>query len=101
MILIFYLRATLFLIDETSNQLWAKQKDVGEIRVPIGKGIASHVAISGETVNVVNAYANPAFYPEIDRVTGYKTHSVLCMPVRDVVTGKPVAVLQALNKKGW
>jgi hypothetical protein len=89
----------LFSIDEQSNELWSKVKNVGEIRIPIGKGIASHVATTGETVAISNAYMSPTFYPEIDRITGYHTKSVLCMPVKDE-QGKSVAVLQALNKHG-
>lgn len=60
-------RATLFLIDEANNELWSRSKKgyVGELKIPIGKGIASHVATTGETLNISNAYANQTFYPEI------------------------------------
>ncbi len=93
--------ATVYLIDEHSNELWAKihKGNIPEIRVPIGKGIASHVATTGECFNVANAYSNPNLYPEIDQLTGYHTKSVLCMPVKDD-SGKIVAVIQALNKYG-
>src|SRR4051812_16595365 len=52
-------RSTLFLLDRERNQLWSKvaQGDgLTEIRVPVGAGIAGHVAQSGETVNLVDAY---------------------------------------------
>lgn len=93
--------AIVFLIDEHSNELWAKifKGNVSEVRIPISTGIASHVATTGESVNVTNAFMNPSFYPEIDQMTGYHTKSTLCMPVKDQ-SDKVVAVLQALNKFG-
>ena len=90
-----------YLIDESSKELWGNisKGNIGEIRVPIGTGIASFVATSGEVVNRVNSYNNPDFGVEIDQMAGYHTKSVLCMPVKDE-SGKVVAVLQALNKYG-
>lgn len=94
-------RATLFIIDDQSKLLWSRVRkgNVGELRIPIGKGIASRVAVTGEGVNVANAYQDSTFYSEIDSITGYKTKSVLCLPVKGE-NGKPIAVLQALNKQG-
>jgi GAF domain-containing protein len=94
-------RATLFIIDDQSKLLWSRVRkgNVGELRIPIGKGIASRVAVTGEGVNVANAYQDSTFYSEIDSITGYKTKSVLCLPVKGD-NGKPIAVLQALNKQG-
>ena len=68
-----------------------------EIRLPVGKGLAGYVAKTGETVNIVDAYQDPRFNPEIDRRSGYRTHTVLCMPMRDK-EGKILGVFQFLNK---
>lgn len=95
-------RGTLYLIDEKSNELWSKAlqgRDMIEIRLPIGKGLAGYVAKTGETVNIKDAYNDPRFNPEIDRRSGYATRNVLCMPMKDK-TGKIVGVFQFLNKKG-
>jgi nitrogen-specific signal transduction histidine kinase/CRP-like cAMP-binding protein len=94
-------RGTLYLIDEANQELWSKAaqgKDMVEIRLPIGKGLAGYVAKTGETVNIADAYRDPRFNPEIDRKSGYKTHNVLCMPMRDK-EGKIVGVFQLLNKQ--
>jgi adenylate cyclase len=93
-------RSTLFLVDHPAGQLWSKVAqgvDVQEIRFPIGAGIAGTVARTGETVNIPDAYADARFNQEIDRRTGYRTRTILCMPVRDT-TGTIIAVLQVLNK---
>ena len=94
-------RGTLYLVDESTGQLWSKisqGKNMVEIRLPLGKGLAGHVAATGEIINIVDAYKDPRFHPEIDRKSGYKTHNVLCMPMQDR-NGKIVGVFQLLNKK--
>lgn len=94
-------RGTLYLIDQLTNELWSKVlkgKNLVEIRLPIGKGLAGYVAKTGETVNITNAYKDPRFNPEIDKKSGFKTRNVLCMPLRDK-EGTVVGVFQLLNKK--
>lgn len=94
-------RGTLYCLDEATNELWSKVaqgKNVIEIRLPVGKGLAGYVASIGETVNIADAYKDPRFNPEIDKRSGYKTRNVLCMPMRNK-DGKIVGVFQFLNKK--
>lgn len=93
-------RGTLYLVDDVAGELWskvAKGKNMVEIRLPIGKGLAGYVGKTGETVNIADAYTDPRFNPEIDKRSGYKTRNVLCMPMRDK-EGKIVGVFQLLNK---
>lgn len=95
-------RGTLYLIDPVTNELWSKVMngtEVVEIRMPMGKGLAGYVAKTGETVNIPDAYKDPRFNPEIDKRSGYKTHNVLCMPLRDKA-GTIIGVFQLLNKRG-
>ena len=97
-------RTSLFLVDHEKQQLWMKiaQQAGGEpvdIRIPINTGIAGRVAMSGETLNVPDAYQEPAFNPEVDKQTGYRTRSILCAPIKDQ-TGRVFAVAQLLNKGG-
>lgn len=94
-------RSTLFLVDEQTGELWSKvAQDSGaqEIRVHRGEGIAGFVAETGEPVNVDDAYTHPRFQPEWDKRTGFRTASVLCMPIRNnrgIISG----VIQVLNKR--
>ncbi|MCX7999901.1 MAG: GAF domain-containing protein, partial [Leptospiraceae bacterium] len=62
-----------------------------------GVGIAGYVAITRETVNITDAYNDPRFNPENDKRTGYKTKSILCMPVYNSL-GDILGVIQVLNK---
>ncbi|KAG5856675.1 hypothetical protein ANANG_G00010430 [Anguilla anguilla] len=68
-----------------------------EVQVPWGKGIIGYVAEHGETVNVPNAYEDHRFSDEIDKLTGYKTQSILCMTICNS-DGDVIGVVQAINK---
>ena len=52
-----------------------------EIRFPLKTGIAGHVAVTGETLNVADVSQDTRFNVKIDQQTGYITKSILCMPI--------------------
>jgi signal transduction histidine kinase len=93
-------RGTVYLLDEANREIWsevAQGDDMIQIRLPIGKGIAGYVAKTGQIVNITDAYKDSRFDPEIDRMSGYRTRTVLCMVMRNK-EGKIVGVIQLLNK---
>jgi len=93
-------RGTVYLVDEPKQVLWSrvlKGNEDFEIRLPMGKGIAGYVAATGDTLNIPDAYFDPRFNPEVDKVSGYRTQSILCMPMRNK-EGKIIGVFQLLNK---
>ncbi|XP_034069143.1 LOW QUALITY PROTEIN: dual 3',5'-cyclic-AMP and -GMP phosphodiesterase 11A [Gymnodraco acuticeps] len=104
-------RCSLFLVEGTGNKktLVSKFFDVhagtkvlpsinsDEVQVPWGKGIIGYVAEHGETVNISDAYQDRRFSDEIDKLTGYKTRSLLCMPICNS-DGDIIGVAQAINK---
>ena len=95
-------RSTIFLIDEKRGECWsrvAQGAEMAEIRFPVGVGIAGHVAATGETLNIPEAYDDPRFNQEVDRRTGYRTRTILCMPMSDA-DGRRIGVVQVLNKRG-
>jgi len=96
-------RTTIFMVDWDKQELWSKiAQGEGEgrleIRVPVGKGIAGHVAASGECLNIPDAYSSDLFNRKTDQETGYRTHSILCIPVFNKTQETVVAVVQLLNK---
>jgi phosphoserine phosphatase RsbU/P len=94
-------RATLFLYDEYHNELWSKttQKlEINEIRIPLGVGIAGAVAKTRALINISDAYADPRFDPTFDKQTGYRTRSILCLPLIGNAN-RLIGVIQVLNKK--
>src|SRR5438132_54111 len=94
-------RATLFLYDESRNELWSKttqRLEIKEIRLPLGVGIAGHVAKTRTAINIPDTYADARFNPDFDKETGYRTRSILCLPL--VGNGdRLIGVIQVLNKK--
>ncbi len=94
-------RCTVFLLDEEKHELWSKVAlglEMQEIRFASNLGLAGHVATTGETVNIKDAYTDKRFNKEIDMQTGYKTKTILCMPIRNL-SHQIVGVFQVLNKK--
>jgi signal transduction histidine kinase/CRP-like cAMP-binding protein len=94
-------RGTLYLVDPFKQELWSKVlqgSNMVEIRLPIGKGIAGYVAQTGETINIVDAYNDARFNPEVDKRTGYRTRNMLCMAMKNK-DGKITGVFQLMNKK--
>jgi putative methionine-R-sulfoxide reductase with GAF domain len=67
------------------------------IRMPIGTGIAGRVAETGMAVRVDDAYDCPYFNPDVDRLSGYHTMSVLCVPMVSAL-GRRIGAVQVLNK---
>lgn len=94
-------RATLFLLDAAAGELWsmvAEGEKSREIRIPVGTGIAGWVAQHGKMLNIKDAYQDPRFNQDVDRRTGYRTHSILCGPVVNL-QGELVGVIQVINRK--
>ncbi|HVW07564.1 MAG TPA: GAF domain-containing protein [Bryobacteraceae bacterium] len=95
-------RATLFLNDEKTNELFSRVAmgdSIGEIRMPNHMGIAGAVFRSAQTINIPYAYADLRFNPAFDKRTGYFTRSILCVPIVNKA-GKTIGVTQALNRRG-
>ena len=94
-------RASIFLVDHADESLVLRvaqgtEAVEGDLRIPIGTGIAGAVAESGRAVRVDDAYQDPRFNPELDRRTGFRTRSILCMPILDT-DGDVFAVAQLIN----
>jgi signal transduction histidine kinase/putative methionine-R-sulfoxide reductase with GAF domain len=95
-------RSTFFIVDSESGQLWSKvlqSEQAVVIRLSLGEGLAGWVAQSGEMVNLEDAHSDPRFDRSWDESSGYRTRSLLCMPVFDREL-RVIAVLQCLNKQG-
>src|SRR6266571_7537274 len=65
--------------------------------------IAGYAALTGKSVNVADAYHLPSGSPykislSFDEKSGYRTRSMLVVPMRDHV-GKVIGVVQLINKK--
>ncbi len=98
-------RSTLWLIDRDKNELWTKiTQDNGstrELRVPMGKGFVGQVAASGKTLNIpfdLYNHTDSGTAKQLDQQNGYRTCSLLCMPVFNA-DQQLIGVTQLVNKK--
>jgi signal transduction histidine kinase/putative methionine-R-sulfoxide reductase with GAF domain len=92
-------RSTLFLVDETTGELWSKVSQGvinTEIRVRMGEGIAGWVAATGQAMNIKDAYQEPRFNSNYDAQSGFRTRNMLCQPIRNQ-KGMIIGVVQVLN----
>ena len=95
-------RSTLFIYDPSKDELWsrvAEGTEQREIRIPANAGIAGAAFVSGDVLNIPDAYADRRFNREIDRRSGFHTRNLLNVPVIDR-TGERLGVVQVLNKRG-
>jgi len=96
--------SSIFELDETTNELFFRvlssqdTHNVAEVRLKMGEGIAGWVARTGEAVIVPDTARDPRFTSKVDRLTGFKTRSLIALPIRN--KGRLIGVLELVNKIG-
>jgi len=91
-------RSSVFLYDESKDELWSiVAEGESQIRFPANSGIGGYVFRTGEIVIEDDVYNNPLFNKEIDKKTGYRTKSMLCVPLYNQ-KGKMMGVYQVINR---
>ena len=94
--------STLMLLDDKTGELvfsvptGPEADKLTDIRLPSGKGIAGWVAQHEQPVLLSDAREDPRFYPEIDKIRGIETKSILCVPLK--AKAKLIGVLEVINK---
>lgn len=91
-------RVSVFLFDRENCELWSAISQEGKImRFDARLGIAGAVAMSGQPINVTDAYEHPLFYKEVDIETGFRTRTLLAVPLHNL-DGAVIGVGEASNK---
>jgi len=93
-------RCSLFLANKTGDHLVTSfSKGVeGSIEIPIDKGIAGKTFTEKQIIGISDAYSHPSFDPTTDNETGYKTHSILAVPIISR-SGEVIGVTEMVNKQ--
>ena len=92
-------RCSIFVYDKNKEELWSKvAHEIEPIRISAKKGVAGYAALSKDTQIVVDAYNDYRFNRDVDKSTGYLTHTILSVPLLDNQENT-IGVFQALNKK--
>jgi len=98
-------RCTFYTINHDVGTLHLINTDANiDIVLKLSQGIAGSVATTGRKVNIPDCYQDKRFDPSFDKQTGYRTVSMLVMPVFADITSrankeKPIAVVQLINKE--
>ncbi len=71
---------------------------VSGLVLPLGAGLAGWCAQKGMYVNVPDAYADSRFESSFDRKLGFKTKSMLCMPIKNADRAV-IGVICCMNKR--
>ena len=93
-------RCSVFLFDPKKNQLWSRvSTDLrnNEVRFSADQGIAGWVFQNREPLQIDDAYTDPRFYRDVDRLTHFKTRNILCLPLINR-HGDCIGTLQIINK---
>jgi GAF domain-containing protein len=93
----------LLLVDEDTEELvfevavGGEAEDVKKFRVPVGHGIAGHVAVTGQPIAVSEAATDPRMATDIADRVGYRPDSILCVPL--FYDDEVIGVLELLDKE--
>ncbi len=93
-------RASLFLVEQDALVLRVADNldAIGAVRVPLGSGLVGAAAQTGQPIRIDDAYADARFNRDVDRQTGFRTRSVISLPIKNQ-EGRVFAVAQLLNRK--
>ncbi|MDQ3023414.1 MAG: HD domain-containing protein [bacterium] len=92
-------RCTLWLYDHARQEIYTFIGEglATEFRLPIGHGVAGAAAAQRRILHIDDAYQSPYFNPEFDKQSGYKTKSLLAVPMESH-EGRLLGVFQAINR---
>ncbi|MCB9596487.1 MAG: sigma-54-dependent Fis family transcriptional regulator [Sandaracinaceae bacterium] len=96
-------RATIWLVDAEQGDLVTRVAvlpEVGQLRQPLSRGVAGHVASHAEVVRIDEAASDTRFDPSADSRTGFVTRSILAAPIREGAEAPVRGVVQVLNRTG-
>ena len=94
---------SLLLVDQTTQELefaitlQGDQARFSGFRLKPGQGIAGWVAGNGKPLLVPDVQKDPRFYADVDQSTGFRSRSILCVPLK--AKGRVIGVLEAINKR--
>ena len=92
---------TLFLLDPKTEELYfgvvvgLDKGSLADVRIGLGEGIAGTVALTGEPILVPEVQQDTRFSNRVDDLTGFVTHSIICLPLK--MQGAVIGVIEIVN----
>jgi signal transduction histidine kinase len=75
-----------------------QQNDLIDVSVPLDSSVAGWIYTNSRPMVIQDAGSDSRVYRPIDKALGFKTRSILGVPL--IVRGRTIGVLEALNKQG-
>lgn len=94
-------RSSIFIWDREHKQVVACPAlgvEGNTLRLPDNVGIVGDVIHNGETIRVDDAYNDERFDSSVDKSSGFKTHNLLCVPLRNNA-GELIGAFEVMNKE--
>ena len=92
-------RATLFLVDQTTDEVWSiVAEGIPPIRFAKTIGLVGATVMGPALLDIPDCYADERFNRGMDQKTGYKTNNILCVPILHNKSKKCIGAMQILNK---
>jgi len=93
-------RCTVWVVGDDGKTIWTKvAHGMDAITLPIDSGIVGHAIVNGKKTIIDDVYEDPRFNPDIDRKTGYRTKSMMVIPMFDN-DDEIIGAFQVINHKG-
>ncbi len=91
-------RCTVWLMSQDKKELWTYvAQGIDEIRVPAQSGIVGYAVTEGKRMIVNDVYGDARFNAEIDQQTGYRTETMMVVPMF-CQNGDIAGAFQLINK---
>ncbi len=92
-------RCTVWVVSDDKKKIWTKvAHGIEPIEVPIDSGIIGTAIKNSQKIIIDDVYKDDRFNAEIDNKTGYKTTSMMVIPMSDS-ENNIIGALQAINSR--
>ena len=92
-------RCSVWILDSENDTLWTKvAQGVDTLRIPAYSGIVGECILKGVPQIINDVYSNPNFNQSVDKKTGYKTETMMVIPIRNS-SNLVVGAMQVINKQ--
>lgn len=91
-------RCTLWMLSKDGKELWTKvAHGMDPITIPSDVGIVGYAIQNNERMIINDVYSDPRFNGEVDRRTGYRTKTMMVLPMYNR-EGQIIGAFQVINK---
>ena len=92
-------RCSVWMLDTKEHVLWTKvAQGVAPLKIPAYSGIVGETVSTAKAQIINDVYANANFNKNVDLKTGYKTETMVVIPIHDI-DNNVVGAMQVINKE--